>query len=42
MTNPLNPIYNIPGNTEPTTDYKYDPFGEAGCSMTNINFYSKR
>ena len=38
VTNPLNPIYKIPGNTEPSTDYIFDPFGEAGCSMSKTNF----
>lgn len=37
ITNPLQPIYKIPGHSEPTIDYKYDPFGEGGCSMSKAN-----
>ena len=39
-TNPLQPDYQIPGNREAPPD-KFDPFGEAGCSMTAAAFAAK-
>ena len=42
ITNPLDPIYKIPGNSELTSDNINDPFGEAGCSVSKTNFNQKR
>ena len=39
--NPLNPAYQIPGGKEEPVDYKKDPYGYEGCSMT-VNLQKKR
>lgn len=34
QTNPLNPNYRVPGNTEVNTSVGNDPYGRGGCSVT--------
>ena len=41
-SNPLMPNYNFPGAKEVKIDYKTDPWGEEGCSMTRAAFIAKR
>ena len=37
QTNPLNPVYKVPGNTEINTDVGNDPYGRKGCSVNAAN-----
>jgi hypothetical protein len=38
VINPLDPVYQIPGNTEAKVDLMNDPYGMKGCSLLNIGY----
>lgn len=41
-SNPLNPVYQIPGASEVPVEKINDPFGEKGCSMSKQNYQSTK
>lgn len=42
VSNPLEPVYQLPGSLEKKTDDKADPWGEEGCSMTRAAYFARR